>query len=79
MAEALDGIKIDGFKNCSEQWKKQLNRCIASNGEYFEGDWSLNVKEKVHNFLINKSCFGGPPSYTCQHSIKIYEEKTDRI
>ena len=22
---------------------KSLNRCIASNGEYFEGDWSLNM------------------------------------
>ena len=23
--------------------KKHLDRCIASNGEYFEGDWSLNM------------------------------------
>ena len=38
MAETLEGIKIDKFKNCSEQWKKCLGRCIASNGEYFEGD-----------------------------------------
>ena len=38
MAEALKGIKINEFKNCFEQWKKHLNRCIASNGEYFEGD-----------------------------------------
>ena len=38
MAEALKGIKIDGIKNCFEQWKKCLNRCIASVGEYFEGD-----------------------------------------
>ena len=42
-AEALKDIKIDEFKNCFEQWKKCLNRCIASNGEYFEGDWSLNM------------------------------------
>ena len=25
-------------KNCFEQWKKCLDRCIALNGEYFEGD-----------------------------------------
>ena len=43
MTEALKGIKIDKFKNCFEQWKKRLNRCIASNGEYFESDWSLNM------------------------------------
>ena len=37
-AEALKGIKIDKFKNCFEQWKKRINWCAASNGEYFEGD-----------------------------------------
>ena len=37
-AEALKGVKINKFKNCFEQWKKRLDRCIASNGEYFEGD-----------------------------------------
>ena len=37
-AEALKGIKIDEFKNCFEQWKNGLDRCIASNREYFEGD-----------------------------------------
>ena len=45
MAEALKGIKIDGFKNCFEQWKKHLNMCIAANGEYFESDWTLNMPE----------------------------------
>ena len=38
IAEALKSIKIDEFKNCCEQWKKHLDRCITSNGEYFEGD-----------------------------------------
>ena len=37
MAEALKGIKIEKFKNCLEQWKKYLDKCIALNGEYFEG------------------------------------------
>ena len=44
-AEALKGIQIDEFKNCSEQWEKRLNRCTASNGEDFEDDWSLNMEE----------------------------------
>ena len=43
MAEVLKGIKIDEFKNCFEQWKKHLDRHIASNGEYFEGDLSSNM------------------------------------
>ena len=37
-AEALKGIKIDKFKNCFEQCKNCLDRYIASNGKYFEGD-----------------------------------------
>ena len=37
MAEALKGIKIE-FKDCFEQWKKGLDRCITSTGEDFEGD-----------------------------------------
>ena len=36
--EALKGIKIAEFKNCFEQWKKCLDRCTASDGEYFDGD-----------------------------------------
>ena len=42
-AEALKSIKIIKFRNCSEQWKKHLIRCIALNGEYFEDDWSWNM------------------------------------
>ena len=38
IAEALKGIKIDPFKTCFEHRGKRLKRCIASNGEYFEGD-----------------------------------------
>ena len=38
MAKVLKSIKIDQFKNCFEQWKKCLDKRIASNGEYFEGD-----------------------------------------
>ena len=42
-AEALKYIKIGKLKNYCEQWEKCLHRCIASNGEYFEGDWNLNM------------------------------------
>ena len=43
MAEALKSIQIHEPKSGFEQWKKCLNRCIASIGECFEGDWSLNI------------------------------------
>ena len=38
MAEALKRVNIDKFRNHSEQWKKHLDGCTASNGEYLEGD-----------------------------------------
>ena len=40
MAETLKAIKIDKFKTCFEQWKKNLDRCVTSDGDHFEGDWS---------------------------------------
>ena len=43
MAEALKGVKINNSKTVLSSGKKGLDRCIASNGEYFEGDWSLNM------------------------------------
>jgi len=36
--EALANIKEDEFKNCFEQWQKRMDKCIAANREYFEGD-----------------------------------------
>ena len=37
-AEALKGIKTDKLKSYLKPWKDCLVRCIASNGEYSEGD-----------------------------------------
>jgi len=36
--EALNNIKLQQFQRCFTQWEKRLGNCIASNGEYFEGD-----------------------------------------
>lgn len=35
---ALDDIKVEEFQRCFKQWEKRLDKCIAANGEYFEGD-----------------------------------------
>jgi hypothetical protein len=34
----LNSIEVEQFQKCLEQWKQKLDRCISSNGEYFEGD-----------------------------------------
>jgi hypothetical protein len=38
MMEALKGITLTEFQDCFEKWKTRLDRCFASNGQYFEGD-----------------------------------------
>lgn len=36
--EALDLMIKDDYRNCFQEWEKQWDKCIASEGEYFEGD-----------------------------------------
>ncbi|KYN40738.1 hypothetical protein ALC56_05049, partial [Trachymyrmex septentrionalis] len=36
--EGLKDIPMSEFKNCFEQWKNRLEKCVVVNGEYFEGD-----------------------------------------
>ena len=38
MTEALKAITLQEFQNCFEQWKKRWDKCIDSQGQYFEGD-----------------------------------------
>ena len=34
----LKGISAEAFQNCYEKWKQRLRRCVAAQGNYFEGD-----------------------------------------
>ena len=36
----LRGIPENDFQDCFQQWHHRLTKCIASQGEYFEGDSS---------------------------------------
>jgi hypothetical protein len=38
----LDSIKENDFHDAFEAWKKLWDRCIRSQGDYFEGDGSQN-------------------------------------
>ena len=37
---ALKAIPQNQFQNCFEGWTRSWHRCLASQGEYFEGDHS---------------------------------------
>jgi hypothetical protein len=38
----LDSIKENDFHGAFEAWKKRWDRCIRSQGDYFEGDGTQN-------------------------------------
>ncbi|GFX98368.1 putative transposase [Trichonephila clavipes] len=38
VTDQLQAIPISEFHQCYEEWKKRLQRCVASEGSYFEGD-----------------------------------------
>ncbi|GFY36077.1 putative transposase [Trichonephila clavipes] len=38
VADQLKAIPISEFHQCYEEWKKSLQRCVASEDSYFEGD-----------------------------------------
>lgn len=37
----LKAIPVSEYQNCFEEWKARLQKCIAVNGCYFEGDKNL--------------------------------------
>ena len=57
---ALKAIPQNQFQNCFEGWTRRWHRCIASQGEYFEGDHGgiqqLGMqhfyRDKFANFII---------------------------
>jgi transposase len=38
VTDELKGIPAEAFQHCYEQWKQRLLRCVAAQGNYFEGD-----------------------------------------
>jgi len=38
VTDELKGIPAEAFQYCYKQWKQRLRRCVAAQGNYFEGD-----------------------------------------
>jgi histone-lysine N-methyltransferase SETMAR len=38
VTDELKGILAEAFQHCYDQWKQRLRRCVAAQGNYFEGD-----------------------------------------
>jgi hypothetical protein len=69
VTRTLNNISSEYFQHCYEEWQKRWNRCIRSQGAYFEGD-----KLYLHICLIKKNYFKslalllGQTSYTSEIS-----------
>ena len=51
---ALKPIPQNHFQNCFEGWTKRSHRCIASQGEYFEGDHGGIEQSGMQHFYRNQ-------------------------
>jgi len=38
VTDQLKAISVSDYQRCYENWKQCLRRCVASQGNYFEGD-----------------------------------------
>src|SRR6187551_2322297 len=38
VTDQLKAIPIEDFQRCYQEWERRLRRCIAAQGNYFEGD-----------------------------------------
>jgi hypothetical protein len=38
VTDDLNTLTENDFRYCYDQWKKRWNRCVTSEGSYFEGD-----------------------------------------
>ncbi|GFX89509.1 putative transposase [Trichonephila clavipes] len=86
VTDQLKAIPIPKFHQCYEEWKKRLQRCVASEGSYFEGDnvelarghgtTPLKVKEDIEDVsreLWVKGCTSWMkrPELYCSRRVRI--------
>lgn len=41
VTRVMSGIPVEDFQKCYDAWKTRWNRCVAAQGNYFEGDHSI--------------------------------------
>ncbi|GFX00016.1 putative transposase [Trichonephila clavipes] len=51
VTDQLKAIPISEFHQCYEEWKKRLQRCVASEGSYFEGD-NVEFDKSTEDFPV---------------------------
>jgi len=55
VTDQLKVIPVSDFQRCYEEWEQRLRRCVASQGNYLEGDTlDLQFKNK-YKVILNQS------------------------
>ena len=71
--EALKGVTLQQFQNCFEQWKERWDKCIDCQGEYFEGDYILEVFREIYDLKKNLVIFAPRPVFPFHTCIRQWE------
>jgi len=44
VTDQLKAIPVSDYQRCYEDWEQRLQRCVASQGNYFEGDLKVSTE-----------------------------------
>uniref|UniRef100_T1HG19 Uncharacterized protein n=1 Tax=Rhodnius prolixus TaxID=13249 RepID=T1HG19_RHOPR len=47
VTDQLKAIPVSEFEHCYEEWKKRLQRCVASEGSYFEDALLADLQNSI--------------------------------
>ena len=71
--ETLKAVTLQQFQNCFEQWKERWDKCIDCQGEYFEGDYILEVFREIYDLKKNLVIFAPRPVFPFHTCIRQWE------
>jgi len=71
--EALKGVTLQQFQNCFEQWKERWDKCIDCQGEYFVGDYILEMFREIYDLKKSLVIFAPRPVFPFHTCIRQWE------
>ena len=66
----LNSIPKEAFSACFQQWRHRWEKCVESQGNYFEGDYVSNALSKPVSFSRPKVGYfsNRPRMYMCMYA-----------
>jgi len=66
----LMAIPEKDFSDCFEKWKERWDKCVRSQGEYFEGDWGSIVLDVTFFLILIGLILSRQNTYSCVIEMK---------